>query len=67
MDLPVWAASVIAIAVGLGPVLAILSARSIARLICHILYILGPRQKVMRGPDGHLTHDEPAGAAASRV
>jgi hypothetical protein len=32
-SLPEWAASVIAVAVGLSPMLAILSARSIARLI----------------------------------
>jgi hypothetical protein len=32
-NLPGWAASIIAVAVGLSPVLAILSARSIARLL----------------------------------
>jgi pyruvate dehydrogenase complex dehydrogenase (E1) component len=32
-NLPDWVVSIIAVAVGLGPVLAILSARSIARLL----------------------------------
>ena len=44
-NLPDWAVSIIAVAVGLSPGLAILSARSIARLIYHML---GPRPEVMR-------------------
>jgi hypothetical protein len=36
-SLPEWAASVIAVAVGLSPGLAILSARSIARLVYRAL------------------------------
>jgi len=59
-----WVATIAAVAVGLMPGLAILSARSIARLIYHTL---GPRPEVMREPDGEPTRDEPAGALPSRV
>ena len=59
-----WVATIAAVAVGLMPGLAILSARSIARLIYHML---GPRPEVMREPEGEPTRDEPAGAAASRM
>ena len=63
-DLPPWAVTIAAIAVGLVPGLAILSARPIARLIYHVL---GPRIEVMREPEGGPAPDEPVGAAASRV
>jgi hypothetical protein len=63
-DLPPWVSTIAAVAVGLVPGLAILSARSIARLIYHLL---GPRPEVMREPVGEPARDEPAGAAASRV
>jgi hypothetical protein len=63
-NLPIWALWPITLAVGVSPGLAVLSARPIARLIYHVL---GPRPKVMREPEGQLTRDEPAGAAASRV
>jgi hypothetical protein len=58
-----WAGSIIAIAVGRSPGLAVLSARSVARLI-H--YTLGPRREVMREPKGQLTRDEPTSAITSR-
>jgi hypothetical protein len=45
-NLPDWAASIIAIAVGLGPGLAVLSARSIARLLYRAL---SPRPEVEPG------------------
>jgi hypothetical protein len=59
-----WVVTIAAVAVGLSPGLALLSARSIARLIYHMF---GPRPEVMREPDGEPTRDEPAGAAPSRV
>ena len=63
-DLPPWVATIAAVAVGLMPKLEILSARSIAQLICQLF---GPRPEIMRKPEGEPTRDEPAGAAASRV
>ena len=63
-NLPTWAVTIAATAVGLMQGLAILSARSIARLIYHML---GPRPEVMREPEGERTLDEPVGAAPSRV
>jgi hypothetical protein len=61
-DLPPRVATIAAVGVGLVPGLAILSARSIARLIYHML---GP--EVMRETGGHPLREEPAGAAASRL
>ena len=48
-NLPDWAVSVIAVGVGLSPVLAILSARSIARLLHRAL---SPRPEAGREPVG---------------
>jgi hypothetical protein len=45
-NLPDWAVSIIAVAVGLSPGLAVLSARSIARLLCRAL---SPRPEVEPG------------------
>ena len=42
-NLPEWAASIFAVAVGLAPGLAVLSARSLARLIYRVV---GPRPEV---------------------
>jgi hypothetical protein len=63
-NLPDWAGSIIAIAVGLGPGLAVLAARSVARLI---YYTLGLRREVMLEPKGQLTRDEPTSAITSRM
>ena len=63
-NLPDWAVSITAVAAWLMPGLAILSARSIARLIYHML---GPRPEVMREPEGEPAQDEPARVAVSRV
>jgi len=63
-NLPDWAVSISAIAVGLGPWLAVLSARSIARLLYRAL---SPRPEVMRERESEPTRNEPARAAASRV
>jgi hypothetical protein len=46
-DIPNWASSIIAVAVGLTPVLAILSARPIARLLYRALL---PRPEVALQP-----------------
>jgi hypothetical protein len=57
-NLPAWAVSIIAVAVGLGPGLAILSARSIARLLNRTLWErpeVAPqsgREPVPEGPAG---------------
>jgi hypothetical protein len=59
--LPDWAASIIAIAVGLGPGLAVLSARSIARLLYRGLW---PRPEVEPEPGRGPMDGEPAGVAA---
>jgi hypothetical protein len=63
-NLQPWVVTIVAVAVGFTPGLAVLSARSIAR---RIYSVLGPRPKVTREPDGELTRDEPARGAASRV
>jgi hypothetical protein len=63
-DLPPWVVTIAAVAIGLMPGLAILSARSIARLIYHML---GSSPDVMREPEGEPTRDQPSGAAAWRV
>jgi hypothetical protein len=60
-NLPDWAACIIAIAVGLSPGLAILSARSIARLLYRAL---GPRPEVAPEPGRGPMDGEPAGVAA---
>ena len=60
-NLPEWAATIIAIAVGLGPALAVLSARSIARLLYRALW---PRPEVE--PGGNPAHEEPAAVATLR-
>jgi hypothetical protein len=60
-NLPYWAASIIAIAVGLSPGLAVLSARSIARLIHRALW---PRPEVALEPECGPMGGEPAGVAA---
>jgi hypothetical protein len=59
-----WVVTIAAVAVGLMPGLAILSARSIARLIYHML---GPRPEVMREPEGEPGRDEPVGASELSV
>ena len=48
-NLPDWAVSIIAVAIGLSPGLALLSARSIARLLYRAL---SPRPKAGREPVG---------------
>jgi hypothetical protein len=63
-NLPTWVVTIAAVAVGLTPELAILSASSIARPVYHML---GPRPEMTREPEGEPTRDERAGAAASRV
>jgi hypothetical protein len=55
-NLPDWVVSIIAVAVGLGPVLAILSARSIARLLHRAL---STRPEVAR----ELPREEPVGVS----
>jgi hypothetical protein len=55
-NLPDWAVSISAIAVGLGPWLAVLSARSIARLLYRAL---SPRPEVMRQRESEPTRNEP--------
>ena len=58
-DLPPWVVTISAVVVGRIPGLAILSARSIARLIYHML---GSRPDVMHEPEVEPTRDQPAGA-----
>ena len=60
-DLPTWGVTIAAVAVGLMPGLAILSARSIARLIYRVL---GPPAEVMDKPGRPPTYHQPAGVAA---
>jgi hypothetical protein len=55
-NLPDWAVLIIAIAVGFGPALAILSARSIARLLHRAL---SPRPEPGREP----AREEPVGVS----
>jgi hypothetical protein len=55
-NLPAWAASIIAVAVGLSPGLAILSARSIARLLHRALE---PRPEAER----ESAREEPVGVS----
>jgi hypothetical protein len=57
-----WVATIAAVAVGLMPGLA-LSARSIARLIYHML---GPRSEVADRSRREPAHGEPTGLAARR-
>jgi hypothetical protein len=63
-NLPDWVVSLIAIAVGLSPGLAVLSARSIARLIHRAV---PPRTEVAPKPQREPAREERVGAAASRV
>jgi len=63
-DLPPWVPTIAAVAVALVPGLAILSARSIARLIYHML---GPRSEVADRSRREPAHGEPTGLAARRV
>ena len=58
--LPDWAVTFIAIAVGLSPGLALLSARSIARLLRRALF---PRSQVAPKPGRAPAHGEPAGVS----
>jgi hypothetical protein len=55
-NLPEWAVSIIAVAVGLSPVLAILSARRIAWLLHRALW---PRPEAGREP----AREEPVGVS----
>jgi hypothetical protein len=58
--LPDWAVTIIAIAVGLSPGLALLSARSIARLLHRKLW---PRPEVAPNAGRELAREEPAGVS----
>jgi hypothetical protein len=60
-DLPPWVVTIAAVAVGLMPGLAILSARSIARLIYHMLE---PRPEVADRSRREAALGEPTGPAA---
>jgi hypothetical protein len=62
-NLPDWAASIIAIAIGLGPRLAVLSARSIARLLYRVL---GALSEGTPGPQRERAREEAVSVAASR-
>jgi len=57
-NLPPWALWIITAIVGIGPGLAILSARSIARLLHRVLW---PRPEVASKPGREPSHGEPAG------
>jgi hypothetical protein len=57
-NLPDWAVTIIAIAVGLSPGLALLMARSIARLLHRAWW---PRPEVAPKPGRAPAHGEPAG------
>jgi hypothetical protein len=63
-SLPEWVVSVIAIGIGLSPGLAILSARSIARLLYRVL---APRPEGEGRSGVEPAHGEPAGFPAPRV
>ena len=62
-NLPDRAASIIAIAVGLSPGLAVLSARSIVRLLYRVL---GPLSEVAREPERGPEREEAVSVAASQ-
>jgi hypothetical protein len=62
-DLPNWASSIIAVAVGLLPGFALLSARPIARLLYRVLW---PRPVEAPQSRREPAHGEPAGVAVSR-
>jgi hypothetical protein len=59
-DLPEWAVSIIAIAVGLGPGLAVFSARSIARLLYRAVPL---RTEVAPKPRREPAREEPIRAS----
>jgi hypothetical protein len=61
--LPTWVVMIAAFAVGLSPRLAILSARSIARLLHRLLW---PRPEVASRSGPEPSHGEPAGFSATR-
>ena len=56
-NLPPWAVTIAAVAVGLSPGLALLSVRPIIRLFCRASW---PRPEVVPGSEGELPHGEPA-------
>jgi hypothetical protein len=62
-NLPIWVVTIAAVAAGVSPVLAILSAGSIARLLYRVL---GPRPDRAPKPGLKPGRGEPAGVAASR-
>ena len=62
-NLPSWAVTIAAIAVGISPGLAILSAGSIAPLLYRVL---GPRPKRAPGLGREPGREEPVGVAASQ-
>ena len=62
-NLPVWAVWIAAVAVGVTPGLAILSAPMIARVIYRVA---SPRREVATKPGRETSHSEPVAVSASR-
>ena len=60
-NLPTWVVMIAAVAVGVSPWLAILSAGSIARLLHRVL---GPRPEVAHKPGRETGHEEPTGVGS---
>jgi hypothetical protein len=51
-NLPDWAVTIIAIAVGLSPGFALLMARPIGRFLRRVLFVRGSRQPIGSGVEG---------------
>jgi hypothetical protein len=62
-NLPTWVVTIAAVAVGVSPGLAILSAGLIARVFYRVL---GPRPEIAPEPGPDPGRGEPVGVAASR-